>query len=79
MPDSHLHLEDEAATQALARRLAAKAQPGDVLLLSGPLGAGKTSFARAFIRAWAGNPDLEIPSPTFTPRWAAGPGRAGLG
>jgi tRNA threonylcarbamoyladenosine biosynthesis protein TsaE len=66
MPDSHLHLEDEAATQALARRLAAKAQPGDVLLLSGPLGAGKTSFARAFIRAWAGNPDLEIPSPTFT-------------
>jgi len=66
MPDSHLQLEDEAATQALGQRLAVKARPGDVLLLSGPLGAGKTSLARAFIRACAGDPGLEIPSPTFT-------------
>ncbi len=66
MPDSRLTLPDEAATYSLAAALAAKAQPGDVLLLSGPLGAGKTSFARAFIRACAGQPDLEIPSPTFT-------------
>ena len=62
----HLILPDEAATQALAARLAAKARPGDVLLLSGPLGAGKTSLARGFIRACAGQPDLEVPSPTFT-------------
>jgi len=66
MPESRLTLSDEAATQALAARLAAKARPGDVLLLSGPLGAGKTSFARAFIRACAGQSGLEIPSPTFT-------------
>jgi tRNA threonylcarbamoyladenosine biosynthesis protein TsaE len=56
----------EAATQTLATGLAARARPGDVLLLSGPLGAGKTAFARAFIRARAGDPALEIPSPTFT-------------
>ncbi len=66
MPESRLTLPDETATQALAARLAAKARPGDVLLLSGPLGAGKTSFARAFIRACAQHPELEIPSPTFT-------------
>ncbi len=66
MPESRLILPDETATEALAGRLAAKARPGDVLLLSGPLGAGKTSFARAFIRACAVEPDLEVPSPTFT-------------
>lgn len=57
---------DEAATAHLAAKLAAKSRPGDVLLLEGPLGAGKTAFARAFIRARAGDAALEIPSPTFT-------------
>jgi tRNA threonylcarbamoyladenosine biosynthesis protein TsaE len=66
MPESRLTLPDEAATEALAAKLAVRARPGDVLLLSGALGAGKTSFARAFIRACAGDPNLEIPSPTFT-------------
>jgi len=64
--DSSLLAENEAATAQLAEILAKKARPGDVLLLEGPLGAGKTAFARAFIRARAGNPTLEIPSPTFT-------------
>ena len=55
-----------AATEALAARLAARARPGDAILLEGPLGAGKTAFARAFLRAAAGNPRLEVPSPSFT-------------
>jgi len=61
-----LGLPDQAATEALAARLAAQARPGDCILLEGPLGAGKSTFARAFIRAAAGEPDLEVPSPTFT-------------
>ena len=66
MPESRLIAVDEAATAALGRRLAAVARPGDVLLLAGPLGAGKTAFARGFIRALCGDPALEIPSPSFT-------------
>lgn len=62
----HLTLPDEAATQTLARTLAERARPGDVLLLAGPLGAGKSTFARAFIRALANDPALTVPSPTFT-------------
>ena len=58
-------LADEAATQALARRLAQAAQAGDVIALHGDLGAGKTSLARAFVRALAGEEE-EVPSPTFT-------------
>ncbi len=59
-------LPDLSATQALAARLAAMARPGDCILLEGPLGAGKTAFARAFLRAAAGDPALEVPSPSFT-------------
>ncbi len=55
-----------AATEALARRLASLVRPGDSVLLDGPLGAGKTTLARAFLRAAAGDPALEVPSPTFT-------------
>jgi len=61
-----LRLEDEQATIALGAKLAARARPGDVLLLEGPLGAGKSTLARAFIRALAGDPRLTVPSPTFT-------------
>jgi tRNA threonylcarbamoyladenosine biosynthesis protein TsaE len=61
-----LPLPDQAATEALAARIAALARPGDAILLEGPLGAGKTAFARAFLRAAAGDPALEVPSPTFT-------------
>jgi tRNA threonylcarbamoyladenosine biosynthesis protein TsaE len=59
-----IDLPDEAATAALAARLAAVARAGDVIALKGELGAGKTSLARAFIRALGGIG--EIPSPTFT-------------
>ena len=59
-----IELPDEAATAALAAHIAALARPGDVIALKGELSAGKTSFARAFIRARGG---VEaVPSPTFT-------------
>ena len=58
-------LPDEAATAALAARIATLARPGDVIALKGELGVGKTSFARAFIRARAGHDEV-VPSPTFT-------------
>ena len=61
-----LELEDEAATIALARWLAGYIRADDFIALSGDLGAGKTTFARAFLRALTGDPDLEAPSPTFT-------------
>lgn len=61
-----LDLPDLSATEALAARVAALARAGDAILLSGPLGAGKSAFARAFLRAAAGDPALEVPSPTFT-------------
>jgi tRNA threonylcarbamoyladenosine biosynthesis protein TsaE len=59
-----VELPDEAATAALAARIARLARAGDVIALKGELGAGKTSFARAFIRARGGAED--VPSPTFT-------------
>jgi tRNA threonylcarbamoyladenosine biosynthesis protein TsaE len=59
-------LPDLAATEALAARLASVARAGDCILLEGPLGAGKTALARAFLCAAAGDPELEVPSPSFT-------------
>lgn len=55
----------EDDTDAIARALAEDAKPGDVVCLSGPLGAGKSVFARGFIRALCGH-DTDVPSPTFT-------------
>jgi tRNA threonylcarbamoyladenosine biosynthesis protein TsaE len=61
-----LTLADLPATIRLAGRVAALARRGDVILLEGPLGAGKTEFARAFLRAATHDQALEVPSPTFT-------------
>lgn len=62
--DSRL-LADAAATEALGAALAGHLQVGDVVCLSGDLGAGKTTLARGLIRAWQGGA-VEAPSPTFT-------------
>jgi tRNA threonylcarbamoyladenosine biosynthesis protein TsaE len=58
-------LPDEDSTCRLGRALAALARPGDLIALSGGLGAGKSTLARAFIRALT-RPDEDVPSPTFT-------------
>ena len=63
-----LQLSDAEATTALAQRLAPRLRAGDVLLLQGPIGAGKTHFARALIQsllATEGRAE-DVPSPTFT-------------
>jgi tRNA threonylcarbamoyl adenosine modification protein YjeE len=60
-----LLLPDERATERLAEDIAAVLKPGDLIALSGGFGVGKTTFARALIRALAGDPLLEVPSPSF--------------
>lgn len=60
-----LDLPDPEATETLGRKLALLARPGDVFLLEGPIGAGKSCLARAFIRARLGREE-EVPSPSFT-------------
>ena len=59
-------LGNEAATANLMADLALLIGPGDVITLSGDLGAGKTAAARAMIRYLADDAALEVPSPTFT-------------
>ena len=58
-------LPDLSATERLAAHLAPCLKPGDVVALRGDLGAGKTAFARALIRALMGDEAEEVPSPTF--------------
>jgi tRNA threonylcarbamoyladenosine biosynthesis protein TsaE len=58
-------LPDQTATEALAQHLAPHVLPGDMLLLSGEIGAGKSCFARAFIRSRLGQM-VDVPSPTYT-------------
>jgi tRNA threonylcarbamoyl adenosine modification protein YjeE len=61
-----LALANETATAGLMADLALLIGPGDVITLSGDLGAGKTAAARALIRYLAGDDSVEVPSPTFT-------------
>ncbi len=59
-----VELADAAATEALGARLAAAVRPGDLVLLEGPLGAGKTTLVRGVVAALGGDA-AEVCSPTF--------------
>jgi tRNA threonylcarbamoyladenosine biosynthesis protein TsaE len=61
-----MSLPDERATDQLGATLAARLRIGDVIGLKGELGAGKTTLARAILRAAAEDAELIVPSPTFT-------------
>ncbi len=60
-----LNLPDEAASARLAMVCGQHLAGGDTVLLSGPVGAGKSHFARALIRSHLG-PETDVPSPSFT-------------
>lgn len=66
--DTEIHLPTQADTTLLGQRIAALLRPGDVLLLKGPIGAGKTHLARAIIQARLAKAGLHenVPSPTYT-------------
>lgn len=69
IPVATIFLPGPHDTEAFARRLAERVGVGDTLLLEGPIGAGKTHFARALIGARlaaAGVPAEDVPSPTYT-------------
>lgn len=59
-------LPDEEATKRLGGLIAPHLAPGTLILLEGDLGAGKTELARAILRALANDPQLEVPSPSFS-------------
>jgi tRNA threonylcarbamoyladenosine biosynthesis protein TsaE len=61
----HVYLPAEADTTALGARLAAALKAGDLVLLRGGVGAGKTALARAVIRALLDDETAEVPSPSF--------------
>ena len=63
--DGEFRLDDEAATARLGAALAAELKAGEAICLTGPLGAGKSTLARALIRALT-TPTEDVPSPTFT-------------
>ena len=64
-PTRHLTLHGPDETARLATRIAPGLRPGDCLLLAGPIGAGKTHFARHLIQSVLRLPE-DVPSPTFT-------------
>jgi tRNA threonylcarbamoyladenosine biosynthesis protein TsaE len=66
VPTFSFFLPDEAATERLGAALAGRLRLRDIVALQGGLGVGKTTLARAILRAASGDPALIVPSPTFT-------------
>jgi tRNA threonylcarbamoyladenosine biosynthesis protein TsaE len=64
-PLATIDLADDAATARLGEAVAAVLRAGEAVCLTGPLGAGKSTLARALVRALT-TPDEDVPSPTFT-------------
>ena len=65
MSVTNIITNNEAETKAFARQCADEASHDDIFLLQGPMGAGKSVFARHFIQHLA-KQEIEVPSPTFT-------------
>lgn len=65
IPPATLALADDAATARLGEAVARALRTGEAVCLTGPLGAGKSTLARALVRALT-TPDEDVPSPTFT-------------
>ncbi len=63
---SHQHIVSQEQMEAYGRRLAGSLEPGDIVALTGDLGAGKSTFARVAIRALLDDEKIDVPSPTFT-------------
>ncbi len=61
-----IETNSEIETSEFARGFASGLAPNDIILLNGDLGAGKSVFSRAVIRALCGDENIEVPSPTFT-------------
>ncbi len=61
-----IDLPNLQSTERFAQALAREIGPNTLMTLTGDLGSGKTTFARALIRCLVGDPELEVPSPTFS-------------
>lgn len=66
MPPLLIRSDSPSQTGKFGEALAVSLVAGDLVTITGPLGSGKSVFARAIIRTLAGDPELEVPSPTFT-------------